>query len=354
MKRIVICADGTWNERDRFDPKTGTRRPTNVTKTARAVCTHDGAGVSQLTYYHPGVGTGGPLDQLTGGAFGAGMEHNIREMYRFIVYNHTPGDELYFFGFSRGAFTVRSLAGFIHFAGLVSKDEDYYVPDLFHCYASGAGPGSAAWNHLFVEPNRQGWPRLKDRRAQTPPIRFIGVWDTVGALGPPGVLGQVANWFNPARHSYHAVGLSPLIQHAAHALAIDENRVSFKPTLFDATGWPGQLHQAWFAGVHTDIGGGYDYDDHANHALNWVLDHAKALGLVLDERYLGAFSRSRLEVPLHDSRQGVYRLLPCHWRPIGEEPGAQEQVHPSALQRQQALADYRPTNLMQWLERQPG
>ena len=197
MKRIVICGDGTWNERDRLDKTTGTRRPTNVTKTARAVLPRDAKGASQVVYYHAGVGTGGVLDSLTGGAFGDGVEHNIREMYRFIAYNHEPGDELYLFGFSRGAYTVRSLAGFLDFAGLVSKSEDYYVPDLYACYVAARGrpvcPDLPGWKRLFVDPCRNGpGARLQDRRATSPKVRFLGVWDTVGSLGPPGLLGQIA------------------------------------------------------------------------------------------------------------------------------------------------------------------
>lgn len=108
MKRIVICADGTWNLRDQIDDETGKRRPTNVTKVARAVRSRDRHGVDQVVFYHDGVGTRGPLDKLTGGAFGDGMEENVRNLYRSIVYNFEDGDELFFFGFSRGAFTVRT------------------------------------------------------------------------------------------------------------------------------------------------------------------------------------------------------------------------------------------------------
>lgn len=356
MKRIVICGDGTWNERDRLDKNTGTRRPTNVTKTARAVLPRDANGISQIVYYHAGVGTGGPLDSLTGGAFGEGMEHNIREMYRFIVYNHEPGDELYLFGFSRGAYTVRSLAGFLDFAGLVSKSEDYYVPDLYDCYMSAMGramgPDVPGWNRLFVEPRRKGpGTRMQDRRATSPKVRFLGVWDTVGSLGPPGLLGQIARRMQPCRHGYHRVALTPTVQTAAHALAIDEHREPFLPTMFSATGWSGTLHQCWFAGVHTDIGGGYDYDDHANHALHWMLDLAGAEGLALDHDYLMPFG-SRPAEPLHDSMSALYRVLGPRQRTIGETPDGRETVHPSVHARMQAVPDYRPPNLVRWLERQ--
>ena len=140
MKRIVLCADGTWNVRDQVDKASNTRRPTNVTKVARAVRPRASNGTDQAVFYHEGVGTAGGLDRYTGGAFGEGIEANIRELYRFLVYNYEPGDELYFFGFRRGAFTVRTLAGLMNKVGLVQKDDDYYVPELYACYEGSKGP----------------------------------------------------------------------------------------------------------------------------------------------------------------------------------------------------------------------
>ncbi|EHR72285.1 Uncharacterized conserved protein (DUF2235) [Burkholderiales bacterium JOSHI_001] len=356
MKRIIVCADGTWNIRDRLDARTNTRRPTNVTKVARAVLPRDHQGTSQVVYYHLGVGTGNALDQITGGALGRGMDHNIREMYRFVAYNFEPGDELYLFGFSRGAYTVRSLAGFMHFAGLVSKAEDYYVPDLYECYQHGWGPGTPKWDHLFKEPNRKGAVRVVDRRAECPPIRFIGVWDTVGALGAPGALGQLLRRFGGARFDYrfHEVRLNPLIQNAAHALAIDEQRKPFAPTLWSTqdcagppgTPWRGRLQQAWFAGVHSDVGGGYDDDSLANHALHWMLGEARELGLALDDAYLKPFG-SRADIELHQTMSPMYRLMGPHQRPIGVVPGGEESVHPSALERLAGqVHGYAPANLV--------
>jgi hypothetical protein len=133
VKRIVICADGTWNVRDQVDEETKKRRPSNVTKIARAVLPQSADGIDQVVYYDEGLGTGNAVDKFSGGAFGRGIEENIRQLYRFIVYNYQSGDELYFFGFSRGAFTVRSLAGFMNLVGLVQKDDDFYVPDIYGC-----------------------------------------------------------------------------------------------------------------------------------------------------------------------------------------------------------------------------
>src|SRR5262245_50213767 len=127
MKRIVLCADGTWNEPERNDEKTGRPQPTNVLKVARSVRPRSGSGVDQVVDYHVGLGTNWGLDRVTGGAFGSGMSHNVRALYRFLVNNFVEGDELYFFGFSRGAFTVRTLAGFMRQVGLVQKEDEYYT-----------------------------------------------------------------------------------------------------------------------------------------------------------------------------------------------------------------------------------
>ena len=116
MKRIVICCDGTWDS-----PENTKLAPSNVVRLARALLPGASDGVPQVLYYDPGVGTGDILDKLTGGAFGSGLSLNVREAYRFIVHNYEPGDALYFFGFSRGAYTVRSAAGFVRKAGILRK-----------------------------------------------------------------------------------------------------------------------------------------------------------------------------------------------------------------------------------------
>jgi uncharacterized protein (DUF2235 family) len=223
MKRIIICADGTWNLRDQKDEETGKARPTNVTKVARAVRARDSRGVEQVTIYHDGLGTSGPLDKLTGGAFGTGIEQNVRDLYRSILYNFAPGDDLFFFGFSRGAFTVRTLAGLMNRIGMLKKDGDYFLPEIYACYENNKGPGTPEWTYAFR--------RIKDVQP-CPPIKFVGVWDTVGSLGAPGVIGKVAGWFNGNKYAYHDVGLHPTIFNAYHALALDERRNPFKPTLW--------------------------------------------------------------------------------------------------------------------------
>jgi uncharacterized protein (DUF2235 family) len=337
MKRIVICADGTWNVRDQVDEGSGKRRPTNVTKVARAIRPRASDGVNQVVFYHDGLGTRGPLDKLTGGAFGSGIEANIRTLYRFIVYNYVPNDQLYFFGFSRGAFTVRTLAGFMNLVGLVEKDDDYFVPDLYACYEQNKRPGSPEWTRAFR--------RIENVRP-CPPITFIGAWDTVGALGAPGMIGKIASSLNGNKYEYHDVGLHPTILNACHALAIDERRKPFAPTLWKRPpGWNGNLEQAWFAGVHSNVGGGYKPDGLANEALHWVVSKAVALGLDVDREYLSFFA-PHYDSVLHDSMSVKYRLFGPLLRAIGEHRSDGECVHASAIARtNHHESKYSPQNL---------
>jgi len=342
MKRVIICADGPWNDRDQVDEKTKKRRPTNVTKVARAVLPRAKDGTDQVVYYHDGVGTGGGMDKLTGGAFGHGMEDNIRNLYRFLVYNYEENDELHFFGFSRGAFTVRSLAGFMRKVGLIQKDDDYYVPEIYHCYETNKGPGTPEWEKAFH--NVRG-------TRPCPPIRFIGVWDTVGALGAPGLIGQI---FNSGKYKYHDVGLHDAIQNAAHALAIDERRRPFAPDIWTKpAGWGGNLEQAWFPGVHSNVGGGYAPDGVANEALHWIVEKAADHGLEFDDAYLAHFLPCFNSL-LVDNMTLAYRALIPKERKLGEHAQDGETVHQAAIDRMGLPAcAYGPGNLTAYLA-QPG
>jgi uncharacterized protein (DUF2235 family) len=342
MKRLIICADGTWNIRDQKDKRTGKRHATNVTKVARAVLPITADGIEQVIYYHDGVGTRRGLDKFTGGAFGHGIENNIREIYRFIVYNYAPDDEIYLFGFSRGAFTVRTLVGFMNKVGLVTKGDDFCVPDLYACYESSAVDGSAAWTTAFRNVRT---PR------PCPPIKFIGVWDTVGALGAPGFIGQI---FNRKRYQYHDVGLNAHVEVAVHAMAIDERRSPFKPNIWTRPeGWNGILVQAWFAGVHSNVGGGYSPDGLANEALHWIIEHAEKLGLQVDHVYLAPFLPCFNSV-LNESMTCLYRLFGQYRRPIGQHANDGEAIHPSPLDRMRLdSCHYRPRNLESYLSVHP-
>lgn len=338
MKRLILCADGTWNEAEKNDEATGRPQPTNVLKTARAVLPRSSKGVDQVVYYHYGLGTAGGLDKFTGGAFGEGIEINVRSLYRFLVYNYEPGDEIYMFGFSRGAFTVRTLAGFMAKVGLLEKDDEYYTPKVYALYESSKAADSAEWRAAFR--------RIRDTRP-CPPIRFMGVWDTVGSLGAPGALGQI---FNSNKYQYHNIGLTPAIQHAYHALAIDERRKPFAPSLWKRpTGWPGVLQQVWFAGVHSNVGGSCSPDGLANEALQWMIEKAEALGLEFQRFYLEHY-RPCFNSTLNDSMSTMYKLMGPHVRAIGEHGADGEAIHRSVLDRMKLPeCRYDPGNVKRYL-----
>jgi uncharacterized protein (DUF2235 family) len=343
MKRIIICADGTWNLRDQIDKATGKRHATNVTKLARAVLPRADDGIDQIVFYHDGVGTRRGLDRITGGAFGQGMARNIRDIYRFIAYNYLPEDEIFLFGFSRGAFTVRTLVGFMNRVGLVTKGDDFCVPELYACYEHSYKPESAQW--------KQAFKNVRNARP-CPSIRFIGVWDTVGALGAPGFLGQL---LTRNRYRYHDVGLNSHVKTAVHAMAIDEHRRPFKPNLWQRpSDWNGTLVQAWFPGVHSNVGGGYSPDGLANEALHWMVGQAEQAGLALDSNYLKPFLPCFNSV-LNDSMTLMYRLFGRYTRPLGRHTLDGEVLHQSAIDRLElAQCHYKPKNLVAYLREHPA
>lgn len=338
MKRIILCADGTWNEPEKRDKTTGRLQPTNVLKVARAILPRSRGGIDQIVYYHEGVGTEGGLDKVTGGAFGRGMEQNVRALYRFLVFNFEPDDELYLFGFSRGAFTVRTLAGFMNQVGLLEKDDEYYTPEIYGLYQSSTQKDSPEWQHAFRN--------IRGTRP-CPAIRCIGVWDTVGALGAPGILGQL---INPGKYKYHDIGLNTHIENAFHALAIDERRKPFLPSMWiKPHNWSGTLEQVWFPGVHSNIGGSYSPDGLANEALHWMVEKAENLGLEFDAAHLGHY-RPCFNSVLNDSMTTLYRVMGPVQRKLGEHARDGEAIHQSALDRRNLPeCVYDPDNLKNYL-----
>ena len=337
MKRLVVCCDGTWNSADQAS--NGTPCPTNVVKLAYRVAKRDGQ-TPQILFYDQGVGTGNKLDKLSGGAFGDGLDDNIFDAYRFLIANYEQGDEIFLFGFSRGAFTARSIAGMIRKCGIVKRVSiDKYVPAM------------KLYRDPKVHPDDK--PALEFRGAHsccgTDPvkIRFIGVWDTVGALGVPL---RGLRWLTRRDHVFHDTELSGIVQAACHALAIDEHRAPFEPSLWMERPKPNQtVEQVWFAGVHSDVGGGYPETQLSDISLQWMLDRARDAGLVLDGEVLATRPLvGKATGKLHDSKTGLYNLTKGIDRPIGV--GGTQSVHPSAVERWDADGSYRPKNLRAWFK----
>lgn len=343
MKRLVVCSDGTWNTMEKGDGR-GEDAVTNVVKMARAIAPSSPQGVPQVVLYDEGVGTGlGPLDRFLGGALGLGLKRNVEDAYRFLVNNHEEGDEVWLFGFSRGAYTIRSVAGMVRKCGILRKEEAHRVPQAFDLYRDDRGPDSDAAKAFRAE------------HAKTVPIHFLGVWDTVGRLGVPGGFWRV---FASRNRRFHDPRLSRIVEHAYHAVAIDERRRPYEPTMWtkkDEDVWPAghKVEQVWFAGVHSGVGGGYDPCGLSDVAFLWMKEKAEAAGLAFDESYVKTRIQPDPGAPWVESRTGFWKLLPKAKREIGAAWPETESVHPSALARMgNPACGYAPANLREYLARQ--
>ena len=343
MKRIVICCDGTWNSPDKTSG--GIPIHTNVVKMANAIASKDRKGKLQLTYYDPGVGTSGSwLRRIYDGATGRGLSRNILEAYSYLIRNYEVGDELFFFGFSRGAFTVRSLAGLIINSGILKPNAAHMIRHAFALYRSRSDATHPRRNEATLFRKTYA---LSDRT----PIKFIGVWDTVGALGNPLLLGRIFG----RRNQFHDTRLSSTVSSAYQAIAIDEKRRHFKPTLFHqqphATGQV--LEQVWFAGVHSNIGGGYESVALSDVALGWMCEKARRCGLRLNKVEM---KKEALRLP-DESRKGFYLLIPAYYRPIDRvkegEGETFERLHPSVNALFVSKPEYHPANLLRYYLRFP-
>jgi uncharacterized protein (DUF2235 family) len=336
VKRLIVCCDGTWNRADQESD--GTPCATNVVKLAYRVAKKDPKGIAQVTFYDQGVGTGNVIDRFSGGAFGEGLEDNIFDAYRFLMANYEPGDDIFLFGFSRGAFTARSIAGMIRKCGILDRIHvEKYIEALKLYHRDDVGPDDTPAKDFRRDFSCCG--------SEPTPIQCVGVWDTVGALGIPirGLRGLTRQ-----KYLFHDTELSGSVAFAFHALAIDEHRAPFEPTLWLEKPKPKQLvAQTWFAGVHSDIGGGYAESELSDLSLQWMLDNVVLAGLAFDERVLKARPlMGKATGVAHNSKTGLYRLTKGIDRPIGT--GSSQTVHPSAVERWDNDPSYRPDNLRQY------
>jgi uncharacterized protein (DUF2235 family) len=354
MKRLVMCCDGTWNTPDQSTA--GQARPTNVTKIALALSGEDGHGVEQRVFYQRGVGTE-RWERLRGGALGFGLSRDVRDTYRFVVESFEPGDELFFFGFSRGAFTARSTVGLIRNAGVLRPEHAGRVDEAYALYRDRddrkhpRGDEATLFRHSY---------------SHEPPIRFVGVFDTVGALGIP-LSGPLATLVNRA-WGFHNTDLSSRVQAAFQALSIDEQRPPFKPAVWKPSA-PAQgqrIEQVWFAGVHCDVGGGYVAAESGlpDIALLWMVDRAHSCGLAFqpdllvrpgevvpddDQKGWDGAVHPDAGAMLHDSKAGLFKWSPSHDRPIGTTDSAHEFAASTVADRQAGDPQYAPRELESYL-----
>jgi len=301
-KKIILCADGTWNT-----PHGPAAQPndTNVRKLYELVLEDP----SQLKYYDSGVGTDGtPFEHFFGGSMGTGLFQKIQDGYEFLSYVWDPSDEIYIFGFSRGAYTARSLGGMIATFGVPNKNLDNQtVKRIFDAYRiTDRTQRLAAKNGLNA-----------DYGLADVTIRMVGVWDTVGSLGIPG---HLFDDFDQEKYGFLDTTLNPCIEKAFHAVAIDERRASFLPTLWsNPDGTPrandDKVQQVWFPGVHCDVGGSYAETQLSNITLRWMIDNAKARGLLFDDAAVDACLSPKPfdpKGPAHDEWKIIPWGLPKH------------------------------------------
>lgn len=332
MKRLVVCFDGTWQ-------RLASPFPTNIERIAQSVPGLGPDGVPQLIYYHEGIGTGDRLDKWMGGAFGFGIDENIQNAYLFLALNYDPGDEIYLFGFSRGAYTARSLTGLLNRCGLVRDQSIREIPQAYQWYRTSQ-----------LTPDDQ--KELTDFRGAhciDCEVHLLGCFDTVGALGIPRQIpwlpiDKIVN----QRYRFHNTTVCKIVKHALHACAIDEQRQTFDltPMVRNPEVDRQCVEQMWFIGDHGCVGGGdLAKTPLSNIALGWMTSRMQALGLGLVLDFSGQPDQlavdERLDFKLDDEL--IYQLMGKINRVINPETDA---IHATALRRFVEDDTYRPPTLI--------
>jgi uncharacterized protein (DUF2235 family) len=321
-RRIAFCADGTWDS---------VSNNTNVYKISNAIVDIPGV---QYSFYDNGVGADGtPIEKLLGGAFGTGLFQKIKDGYSKIASVYEAGDEVFIFGFSRGAYTARSLAGMIANCGLPTENPDTnLVNAAFNAYRNKDQRAA-----ILATLGAYGMVDAK--------LTMVGVWDTVGSLGIPAIFGAVS----PLLYGFLDTGLHPDVLNAYHAVAIDERREEFPATLWTPPFAAEQMvEQVYFCGVHCDVGGGYADDPSDGTALSditlsWMISKAAPLGLVFDPTVLAAY-------PSPIDKKDALDTKHESWNPLWAFPKSRDIANTAALANSVGVRcandpSYRPVNL---------
>jgi hypothetical protein len=394
-KRIILLLDGTWNDIDKGPCDTNIVRMRELISkhlvessgrghsdpdtNSKKVHGYAASGKEHIVYYERGVGTGA-FDRIVGGAFGDGLSRNIRHAYKFLSFWYEPGDEIFIYGFSRGAYTARSLVGYLGAAGLLRRD------------ACDEERESLAWRYYRTKPNDRmpaDWRRLTDYVHDRDKVRvkLVGVFDTVGSLGVPF---SIAWRLNRDEHGFHNVELSSITDVNLHALAIDEHRWPFEAALWRMPAFKKYdtvVEQVWFSGAHADVGGGYIVEERRDLdtpyaddiTLDWMIRRTRHFypDFPFDINRGAEKIKDRSSAVLHNSRRSIYLAWPFalrsianhitgasrwkyqaevsrdrHARPIGE------MIHISAIERVVAgessnppARKYKTANLLRVIDR---
>lgn len=292
-KNIVVFSDGTGQ-------KGGVNNNTNVYKIFNMI---EDRTPGQIAYYDPGLGTG--IEGIAGLVGGRGFSRNMLDCYRFIFENFQADDSIYLFGFSRGAATVRSLSGFIHLFGILPISRADIIEEAFDIYRISNKEKRESKAREFIDKHHTMWCKIK----------FLGVFDTVAALGLPNKwISAFLDKIFP--HKFHSFELSDSVEYARHALSIDDERITFHPTLWNKLSSdqpPERMKQVWFCGVHTDVGGGYKEDELSNISLRWMINEARSKGLIIYEKapayQLFLSSEINVDGVMHNEQQGFVGKL---------------------------------------------
>ena len=368
IKNIVICSDGTGNSANKD-------RGTNVFKLFEALDLKghlaDPPQIEQIAFYDDGVGTESfkPV-RIMGGAFGWGLSGHVRELYAALVRSYNPGDRIYLFGFSRGAFTARTLGGFITSCGILDGRKcktdaalRKAVENAYNVYRSGYMTGfnrrirRTVWRVPAHE--SPSAPRFKAQlarfREEHAPhegkIEFIGVWDTVDAVGLPfdHLAGFINYFIYPFKFGDRSFSLQ--VKRGCHAIAIDDERHTFHPMMWNETAETrARISQVWFAGVHSNVGGGYPKQGMSLVSLDWMMDQAEKAGLKFnlpDRVYVR--NHANVNGKLYNSRAGYavfYRYKPRDIATFCSSAGTIPKIHDSVLERILLQTEgYAPGNL---------
>jgi uncharacterized protein (DUF2235 family) len=369
-KRLALFFDGTWNE-----PGDNT----NVWRLFLMLADRDGRGVEQRRFYDQGVGTHW-YDRITGGAFGAGLSENIRVGYRWLMEHYNDGDEIFLFGFSRGAFTARSLAGLIARCGILKPDAPMSFTQVFERYQKGKTVDPIY--HLIYLKSRgkedfdfEEKVLLDHAWYHRDLIKMVGVWDTVGSIGV--ALGNVKG-FSRRTLRFHNTHLSTIVQRSYQALALDEQRKPYWAVLWthyvpdepdtNQTSHEDRriVEQRWFSGAHANVGGGYRYDLLPQRPLGWIQRKASESGLAF-RSYLNMTDNEELKILPRDSYAeflgGWWKILTLGYRhirwvqsePVRKASGwvetVNERIDRSVFDRCQRHPNYRPASLVEWAKR---
>jgi len=347
-KNIVLCSDGTGQAG-------GQGFVSNVWRLFKAVDRHHDT--QQIVFHADGVGTEkNRILRALGGAFGYGLSADICSLYGMLVKSYSvsenKADNIFLFGFSRGAFTVRSLAGMIDHIGILDSqafdsDEEIAaaVKQAYHAYRKGVPlPG------ISIHASRK--------------IKFVGVWDTVDAIGVPvDELREIIYWLARSRFIPHKDELNASIENAYHALSIDDERKTFHPRIWKEESFAGNVEQLWFAGVHSNVGGGYPKDSLSFISLDWMMKNAHDCGLKFcDSKWRALSSNNQFgdyqeqadkNGRIYDSRAGLalyYRYRPRKIKKLwaAGNPDSKPNIHESVLMRiKSGYTNYAPTALPQ-------